>query len=219
MVVRRCRNGCGPLLRDVETMTDPMSLGSDEPHPLADQFIAELAAMTDPHVIEFGTKRWDPNLATHHKGWAPHAPLYVMADIEYGEDVDLVLDVHDLDYIHEGRPCGPLHAVICIAVLEHCKRPWIAFREMARILRPGGIGYFQTHQSFVLHGEDGSYGGDYWRFSRAALTLLAEDAGLEVIGTSYTHPVKLIPQTSIARWNDSPDVEAYLCVDLLARKP
>lgn len=200
-------------------VTDPMSLGSDEPHPIADRFIAELAQVQEPHVIEFGTKRWDPNLATHHKAWVPHALVYVMADVEAGEDVDLVIDVHDLDYIHEGRSHGSLDAVIGVALLEHCQRPWVAFREMTQILRPGGLGYWQTHQSFVLHGENGEYGGDYWRFSRAALALLAEDAGLEVVETSYTHPVRLVPQTSIARWNDSPDVRAFLCVDLLARKP
>lgn len=195
-------------------MTDPMLLGSDEPHPLADQFIAEMAMLTYPHVIEFGTKRWS-DLITHHKAWVPHADPYVMADIEAGDDVELVIDVHDLSYI----PTNHVDGVICIAVLEHLKRPAIAFCEMARILVRGGFGYWQSHQSFVLHGEDGMYGGDYWRFSRAALALLAEDAGLEVVETSYTHPVRLVPQTSIARWNDSPDVEAYLCVDLLARKP
>lgn len=194
-------------------MVDPMLLGSSEPHPLADQFIAMMAERDDPSVLEIGTRRWS-DLITHHKAWVPHAGHYVMADIEPGLDVDVVTDVRALNFVG-----GQFSAVISVAVLEHISHPALAMAEVARVLHRGGLLYLQTHQSFPLHGEDGMYGGDFYRFSRGALHVLAEDAGLDVVATGYTHPVKLVPQTRVDRWNTSDDVEAYLCVDLLATKP
>lgn len=194
-------------------MNDPMSIGQ-EPHPLAEQFIQGLNAIPDPVVIEFGTKRWDPDLPTHHRHWAPLALSYTMADIEAGQDVDLVIDLHDLSYIHEQRSGGPVHGVIAVAVWEHLARPWIAAQEVGRILAPGGLVYVQTHQTFPLHGV---YGGDFFRFSREGLEVLFMDAGLEVLGASYNYPAKITPPFGVDRWN--PDAESFLCVDLLARKP
>lgn len=198
-------------------MTDPMSLGSDEPHPLADQFIAMMAEIPKPDVIEFGTKKWDLNFTSHHEAWVPHASTYLKADIEAGEDVDWVADLHDfadVDWLTDQPQCQ-WDGLVAIALLEHVHRPWIAMRGVATALRPRGLAYLQSHQSFVLHG----YPDDRWRFTRESLTMLAEDAGLDVIGTSYTHRATIVPQTRVDRWNTAEDVEAYLCVDLLARKP
>ena len=92
-------------------------------------------------------------------------------------------------------------------------RPWAATPELARVLRPGGVIYVETHQTFPIHG----YPSDYWRFTREALELLALDAGLEVIGTAYKYPATIVPASDInfeRGWNAS--APAFLNVELLA---
>lgn len=179
-----------------------------EPHPLADAFIREMELVPHPLVLELGTLRADPDFPTHHRGWISPVAQYEMGDIEPGPDVTIVLDAH-----HFHHDIANLDAIIAVAVFEHLERPWLAMNSIFHALRRGGLVYVQTHQTFVLHG----YPRDYWRFSREALALLAEDAGLEVLGTSYSYPVKLVPQVAMSRWNDA--AQAYLCVDLLARRP
>lgn len=192
-------------------MTDPMSLGSDEPHPLADQFIGDLMAMTAPKVLELGTKRWDPDLITHHRTWAPHDALYVMADIEDGEDVDLIMDAHDLTWLENNST----DAFIAVAVWEHLKHPWVATREALRVLRPGGRLYVQTHMAFMRHG----YPNDYTRWTSQGLEALFEWAGFETVGTSMTHRVRLVPEVVPGRWNEGAASDAWLCVDGYFWKP
>lgn len=188
-----------------------MQIGASE-HPLADRFIADLAKVESPHVIEFGTKRWDPDLITHHKAWVPHAFPYVMADIEDGDDVGLVIDLHDLSYVPEDYIDG----VIAVAVWEHLQYPWVAAREIARILRPGGIAYVQTHMAFPEHG---TYGGDFTRWTKDGLSALFEWAGFETVDASHTYPCSIIPplDVQLGRWNEA--APAWLCVDWYGRKP
>jgi 2-polyprenyl-3-methyl-5-hydroxy-6-metoxy-1,4-benzoquinol methylase len=46
----------------------------------------------------------------------------------------------------------PFDALVAVAVFEHLERPWIAAKEVARVLKPGGFAYVSTHQTFPLHG-------------------------------------------------------------------
>lgn len=201
-----------PTGTDQTLMVDPMSLGSDEPHPLADQFITDLMAMRAPKVLELGTRRWSDDLVTHHRAWAPDDAQYVMGDVENGTDVDLYADAHDLSPWFEDDDTD---AFIAVAVWEHLRFSWVAAQEAFRILRPGGIAYIQSHMAFMRHG----YPNDYTRWTSDGLSALFEWAGFTTVGVSMTHRVHLTPLTPVARWNEGAASEAWLCVDGYFRKP
>lgn len=179
----------------------------------ADRLVAELAALDRPQVIEVGTLRSDPAFPTHHTEWAPHGE-WTRVDREMGPDVDLVADAHTLagDRV---RHRSPFDAYVACSVYEHLERPWRAMAAAAGVVRPGGWVYVQTHQTFPLHG----YPSDYFRFSTEALRVIMEDAGLVVVEAGYVYPCQIVPPPEVTRWNTAPDVESWLNVEALARKP
>jgi SAM-dependent methyltransferase len=67
-------------------------------------------------------------------------------------------------------------AVLCTEVLEHVPNPGRLFREITRLLRPGGVLILTTPQTWGLHLEP----FDYFRYTRYGLETLATDAGLDV---------------------------------------
>jgi SAM-dependent methyltransferase len=67
-------------------------------------------------------------------------------------------------------------AVLCTEVLEHVPDPNRLFREIARLLEPGGVLILTTPQTWGLHLEP----FDYFRYTRYGLETLATSAGLDV---------------------------------------
>lgn len=185
--------------------------------PGARQLIDELAGMARPSVIEVGTLRSDPEFPTHHTAWAPHG-TWLRTDAWPGEDVDEVVDAHDLAMFRApgpGRLPTLFDAYVACSVFEHLARPWKAMWAAAGVVKPGGLVYVQTHQTFPLHG----YPNDYFRFSTEALRVIMEDAGLDVLHAGYLYRCKVIPPPEVTRWNTADDVEAWLNVEALARNP
>lgn len=196
-------------------MTDGARIG-DGVAPGAERLVAELAALPAPQVIEVGTLRSDPGFPTHHTAWAPHG-TWLKVDREDGPDVDVVADAHQVeqDLAAETGAWPMFDAYVACSVFEHLERPWRAMAAAAEVVRPGGWVYVQTHQTFPLHG----YPSDYFRFSTEALRVLMEDARLEVVHTGYLYRCQIIPPPEVTRWNTAPDVESWLNVEALARKP
>ncbi len=195
-------------------MTDAMRIGSEK-SAICEQFIRDLRAISNAHVLELGTLRADPDVPTHHHDWV-HAPgSYTMVDFQNGPDVDVICDAHELSVEFNCE----MDAIIAVAVWEHLERPWDAARELAYALVPGGIAYISTHQTFPLHGYGAGEEGDYFRFSKSALELIFEDAGLETVSSGYMYPCQIVPPQDVAsgRWNSS--ALAYLVVDAYFRKP
>lgn len=159
-----------------------------------------------PRVLEMGTKRWLEDFQTHHAHWLPYGTDHIKTDIEAGTDVDLVMDAHALTLGD-----GTIDALIAVAVWEHLARPWVAAKEVARVLTDGGIALIETHQTFPLHG----YPHDYYRFSKEALSLIFEDAGMEVLAADYQYPCQIVPNSEVTRWN--PGAPAFLNVAVLVR--
>jgi SAM-dependent methyltransferase len=70
---------------------------------------------------------------------------------------------------------GSFSLVVSQETVEHVADPFRAVREMARVLAPGGTLYLQA--PFVIGYHPGP--DDFWRFSRAGMRRLVEQAGLE----------------------------------------
>ena len=203
---------------------DPARIGDAEPGGVK-LLIDTLAAIERPAVIEVGTLRSDPTFPTHHTAWAPHG-TWTRVDREMGTDVDVVDDAHTLANFRvvTGRPFGGavvndapdarFDAYVSCSVFEHLERPWLAMQAAAGVVRPGGLVYVQTHQTFPIHG----YPSDFFRFSDNALRVLMDDAGLDVLHAGYTYRCQIIPPPEITRWNTAPDVESWLNVEALGRK-
>lgn len=168
-------------------------------------------------VLEVGTKQAVEGEPTHSQDEFPDVPRenYVMIDIEPGSDVDMIADLHDLPAEWTNR----FDAFIAIAVFEHLERPWLAAEEVSRVLKPGGLCYIATHQTFPLHG----YPSDFFRFSTEALSLIFADAGMRTIEVAYEHrtqiiaPKAIMPAKYCRDWNKA--WPSYLCVHLFAERP
>ena len=67
-------------------------------------------------------------------------------------------------------------AVLCFQVLEHIDRPEAVIRELARVLKPGGLGLLSVPFCYNLHLEP----HDFFRFSPYGLRALLESNGLVI---------------------------------------
>jgi SAM-dependent methyltransferase len=93
-------------------------------------------------------------------------------DLARTSGVDILGDAIRLPF-----PDASFALVLSQEMVEHVPDPFQAVREMARVLRPGGTLYLQA--PFVIGYHPGPE--DYWRFSRAGMRRLVEQAGLECV--------------------------------------
>lgn len=180
-------------------------------------FNQNISANKPMSVLEVGTRRSDPTRSTHSRGafpWVPHED-YIRLDIRDGLDVDMLGDLHALPPEWSDR----FGCFIADAVFEHLERPWIAAREVARVLKPGGAFLVVTHQCFPIHGHP----NDFFRFSKEALRLIFEDAGLVVDAAEYGEqcmivpPEHIVPYDMLEEWNRT--YPSYVMVRVTGRKP
>lgn len=96
---------------------------------------------------------------------------YRTLDVEASFEPDIVGSAEAIPL-----PDASVDAVICTQVLEHVEHPWIAMKEIARVLRSGGKCLVTVPQTSELHEEP----HDYYRFTKYALESLCRDNGLRV---------------------------------------
>lgn len=97
-------------------------------------------------------------------------------DMQPGEGVDVVADLHALPEEWRGRFSG----VVCSEVLEHVARPWRALPQLVQVLRPGGVAVFTVPSCFPVH----AFPDDFYRFTESGLRVLLEDAGFVDVETA-----------------------------------
>jgi SAM-dependent methyltransferase len=104
-----------------------------------------------------------------------------------GAQLDVVADAHALPF-----PDASFDFVFSLAVFEHLHSPWIAAREIARVLRPGGAAYTLCAFLQPLHG----YPDHYFNATESGLArLFADDFDVQVAGPSRhcPHRESLVP--------------------------
>lgn len=178
----------------------------------SDQLFLDAGEEIDsPRILEMGVKRSNPDISTMvGRSWFPRAKEIIGTDFDDGIDVDMLADAHSLYAV--ARQYGFLKdgfdIIISRSVFEHLEKPWIVAKEIHRCLKPGGLVYVQTHQTFPIHG----YPRDYWRFTTEALESIFSD--FEIIKSDYKFPCEIhsaeVPATRYCK--------AYLNVNLFARK-
>jgi len=175
---------------------------------LFDDFLARCRVMESPRVLELGTKRSIDTRSTMHKDFVPNAGEYLGTDIEPGEDVDFVADIHRLSQV---TGLEQFDIIISCSSFEHFKYPHLAAHEIMKVLSIGGILFMQTHQSLPIH----AFPFDYFRFSREALAgLFGTKMGFDVLATDYEFPVRLFsPENNLLHF-----FKAYMNVRLLGEK-
>ncbi len=94
----------------------------------------------------------------------------------------MVADVHTLADEHGEEQ---FDAIISCSSFEHFKYPHLAAHQLMQALKPGGLIFIQTHQTFPLH----AFPFDYFRFSREALEgLFGTRMGVDVVAVDYEFP-------------------------------
>jgi ubiquinone/menaquinone biosynthesis C-methylase UbiE len=198
----------GLIWRAIEKLFNVVAKADPTPNATLQLFIELMSKKEGAAVLETGTKRSMPDRSTLHKEWVPHAGEYLGTDFQKGADVDVVADLHHLSRAFDENR---FDAVISCSTLEHVQYPWIAAIEICRVLKPGGLVFIQTHQTYPLH----AYPFDYWRFSTEALqTLFCEKIGFKTLHSSYEFPAHIFSNRVPSTKHDP----SYLNVLLLAQK-
>lgn len=101
---------------------------------------------------------------------------FVGLDMVPGDNVDVVADIAgEFRLLRDRLKTFQFGTVICAHVLEHVRQPWIAARNIERLLAPGGLLFIQVPWVQAYH----PFPEDYWRFSFAGIRSLFEDIDFE----------------------------------------
>ena len=95
------------------------------------------------------------------------AEKILQVDIDPDRKPDIVADACDMNMFADRS----VDAIFLIEVLEHINQPWLAVKELHRILKPGGKIFVTTPFIFPIH--DRPY--DFYRYTEYGLAYLFND--------------------------------------------
>jgi SAM-dependent methyltransferase len=133
-----------------------------------------VATYLDPavplRVLDVGS--YDVN-GSYHALFEQPAWRYEGADMKAGPNVDHVLE----DPYHWTLPDESYDVVVSGQAFEHIQFFWLTWREMVRVLKPGGLIFLLAPSKGVEH----RHPVDCWRFYRDGFRALAELEHLTVL--------------------------------------
>ncbi len=137
-------------------------------------------------VIEFGSRLVLPqNESANLRALFPRCE-YIGCDMHAGPGVDRVEDIASTSFA-----AGSAGTIMCVETLEHVFAVHEAFREMHRVLQPGGLLVVTVPMRFPIH----DYPADYWRMTPACLDRLASGFSFRIVGSQgcedFPHTVYL----------------------------
>lgn len=131
-----------------------------------------------------------------------HVSSWICADRSPDAEPDVRADVRDLPF-----RSAVFDTTVCLEVLEYVPEPARALRELARVLRPGGL--LVVSVPFIHRWDTPA---DLWRASPAGLERLLRDNGLQPVAqlaqggalAATSHIVQFVvrnlPVPRVARW-------------------
>jgi SAM-dependent methyltransferase len=98
---------------------------------------------------------------------AKYGPNWVSVDkFDKRPFIDFNDDIHSMHF-----PDNTFDAATCISILEHLPTPWIAIKELHRVLKPGGAIWVSIPMTYPYH----EHPKDYWRASPDGLRVWMND--------------------------------------------
>lgn len=161
---------------------------ADRGHRLFPEFADRVRAQPRGAMLEIGSRA---RSGVTRRDLAPPEWEYVGVDIVAGPNVDVVGDAHELSRL---LPRDHFDAAMSLSVFEHLLMPWKVVIELNRVLKPGGLVFVQTHQTFPLHDEP----WDFWRISADAWpALFNAKTGFRIIDSGMAEPLMFVAR----RWH------------------
>ncbi|MBU1355260.1 MAG: class I SAM-dependent methyltransferase [Candidatus Edwardsbacteria bacterium] len=107
---------------------------------------------------------------------------YVGFDYYPGPNVDVVGDAHKLSQYFDEK----FDIIYSSAVFEHLAMPWVAAKEIAKLLKVGGIVFVETHFAYSSHERPGHF---YHYTDMALKTLFSPALGFECLESGMCNPI------------------------------
>jgi hypothetical protein len=143
-------------------------------------FLEAHADKLGDNVLEVGSRIHDPDCWYLDNRYLAKGK-WTGVDIQEGEGVDLVCDVSDAGQFFHAIEFKQFSGIVCSEVLEHCKRPWNALKNLCLAVESGGYILMTAPFGFHQHG----YPSDYYRYTDDGLKYLLENAGFSDVKTEY----------------------------------
>lgn len=181
----------------------------DPYHQLFQEFCNKIHALEAPVLLELGGRA--RRGTTIRETFKEHV-RYKSMDIVAGENVDIVGDAHALSGL---VPHGSFDAIFSLSVFEHLAMPWKVAIEMNKVLKPGGLVFIATHQTWPVH--DAPW--DFWRFSDSAWpSLFNEATGFRVLKSAMGLPATIRARSLTRGTFSLEDEPAYLGSSVMVEK-